>query len=66
MTIVVIYVAIVVFLAPAVKNTKIVIKNKLDKMCKKWQYLAQNAQKCRFWTKFGRFWAKNPNFYGSK
>merc|ERR1711952_171531 len=23
-------------------------------------------QKCRFWTKFGRFWAKNPNFYGSK
>merc|ERR1711952_59780 len=32
----------------------------------KWQYLAQNDQKCRFWTKFGRFWAKNPNFYGSK
>ena len=26
----------------------------------------QNDQKCRFWTKFGRFWAKNPNFYGSK
>jgi len=22
-------------------------------MCKKWQYLAQNDQKCRFWTKFG-------------
>merc|ERR1711994_17449 len=38
----------------------------LDKMCKKWQYLAQNDQKCRFWTKFGRFSAKNPNFYGSK
>merc|ERR1711973_977936 len=38
----------------------------LDKMCKKWQYLAQNDQKCRFWTKFGRFWAKKPNFYGSK
>ena len=37
-----------------------------DKMCKKWQYLAQNDHKCRFWTKFGRFWAKNPNFYGSK
>ena len=35
-----------------------------DKMCKKWQYLAQNDQKCRFWTKFGRFWAKKPNFYG--
>ena len=26
----------------------------------------QNDQKCRFWTKFGHFWAKNPNFYGSK
>ena len=38
----------------------------LDKMCKKWQYLAKNDQKCRFWTKFGRFWAKNPNFNGSK
>ena len=38
----------------------------LDKMCKKWQYLAQNDQKCRFWTKFGHFWAKKPNFYGSK
>ena len=38
----------------------------LDKIGKKWQYLAQNDQKCRFWTKFGRFWAKNPNFYGSK
>ena len=23
-------------------------------------------QKCIFWTKFGSFWAKNPNFYGSK
>ena len=32
----------------------------------KWQYLAQNDQICIFWTKFGRFWAKNPNFYGSK
>ena len=38
----------------------------LDKMCQKWQYLAQNDQICIFWTKFGRFWAKNPNFYGSK
>ena len=38
----------------------------LEKMCKKWQYLAQNDQKCIFWTKFGRFWAKNPYFYGSK
>ena len=37
-----------------------------DKMGKKCQYLAQNDQKCIFWTKFGRFWAKNPNFYGSK
>merc|ERR1712163_82221 len=35
----------------------------LDKMCIKWQYLAQNDQKCRFWTKFGRFWAKNLNFF---
>ena len=34
----------------------------LDKMCKKWQYLAQNDQKCRFWTKFGHFWAKYPKF----
>ena len=32
----------------------------------KCQYLAQNDQKCIFWTKFGRFWAKNPNLYGSK
>ena len=38
----------------------------LDQMGKKCKYLAQNDQKCRFWTKFGRFWAKNPNFYGSK
>ena len=44
----------------------IVFWSALDNMCKKWQYLAQNDQKCRFWTKFGRFWAKNPNFYGSK
>ena len=36
----------------------------LDKMCKKWQYLAQNDQKCRFWTKFGHFWAKNLIFRG--
>merc|ERR1711952_108740 len=28
----------------------------------KWQYLAKNDQKCIFWTKFGRFWAKNPKF----
>ena len=38
----------------------------LDERGKKCQYLAQNDQKCIFWTKFGRFWAKNPNFYGSK
>jgi len=30
----------------------------LDKMCKKWQYLAENDQKCIFWTKFGLFWPK--------
>ena len=24
-----------------------------DKMCKKWQYLAKNDQKCWFWTNFG-------------
>ena len=30
------------------------------------QYLAQNDQKCRFWTKFGHFWAKKPNLYESK
>ena len=35
-------------------------------MDNKGQYLAQNDQICIFWTKFGRFWAKNPNFYGSK
>ena len=37
-----------------------------EKKGKKGQYLAENDQKCIFWTKFGRFWAKNPNFYGSK
>ena len=26
--------------------------------------MAQNEQKCIFWTKFGRFWAKNSNFFG--
>ena len=26
------------------------------------QGLAQNEQKCQFQVKFGRFWAKNPNF----
>ena len=26
--------------------------------------LAQNDQKCQFWAKFGRFWAKNPFFTG--
>ena len=26
----------------------------------KCQYLAQNDQKCIFWTKFGSFWAKIP------
>ena len=25
--------------------------------------LAQIDQKCQFWAKFGRFWAKNPFFY---
>ena len=25
-----------------------------------------NWQKCSFWTKFGCFWAKNPNLCGSK
>ena len=24
---------------------------------------ASNGQKCQFWAKFGRFWAKNPFFY---
>ena len=33
-------------------------------MGKKCQYLAQNDQKCILWTKFGRFWASNPNFPG--
>ena len=37
-----------------------------EEMGKKCQYLAQNDQKCIFWTNFGRFWAKKPNFYGSK
>jgi len=32
----------------------------------KCQYLAQNDQNCKFWAKIGHFWAKNPNFYGSK
>ena len=26
--------------------------------------LAQIDQKCQFWAKFGRLWAKNPFFYG--
>ena len=30
------------------------------------QGLAQNEQKCQFQAKFGRFWAKNPNFYWRK
>ena len=30
------------------------------------QALDQMGQKCRFWTKFGHFWAKKPNFCGSK
>ena len=29
----------------------------LDQMGQKCQYLAQNDQKCIFWTNFGRFWA---------
>ena len=33
-------------------------------MCKKWQYLAQNDQKCRFWTRFCRFLAKILIFMG--
>ena len=33
-------------------------------MGKKCQYLAQKDQKRIFWTKFGRFGAKNPNFTG--
>ena len=33
-------------------------------MCKKWQYLAQNDQKCRFWTKFGHFGPKILIFMG--
>ena len=28
------------------------------------QGLAQNEQKCQFWAKLGRFWAKNPFFTG--
>ena len=39
----------------------------VDKMCKKngniWPKLTKNAD---FGPNFGRFWAKNPNFYGSK
>ena len=30
------------------------------------QGLAQNDQKCRFWAKFGCYWAKNPNSYWRK
>ena len=29
-----------------------------------WQGLAQNDQKCQFWAKFGRFWAKILIFTG--
>ena len=35
-------------------------------MDQKGQYLTQNDLKCKFWAKFGRFWAKNLNFCGSK
>ena len=28
------------------------------------QGLAQNDQKCQFWAKFGRFWARIPIFTG--
>ena len=41
-----------------------------------WSGIGRNGQKmpifgpkwpkCIFWAKFGRFWAKNPNFYGSQ
>merc|ERR1712240_696887 len=30
---------------------------------KKKDFLPKNDQKCQFWAKFGRFWAKNPFFY---
>jgi len=45
---------------------RIVFGRAWDQMGKNGQYLAQNDQKCVFWTNFGRFWAKNPNIYGSK
>ena len=45
---------------------QIVFLSGIGQNVQKWQYLAQNDLKCIFWTKFGRFWAKNPNFYGSK
>ena len=32
----------------------------------KCQCLAQNEQKCHYWAKFGRFWAKNPYSFGRK
>ena len=35
-----------------------------DEMGKKWQYLAQNDQKCIFWTNFGRFWPRILIFEG--
>ena len=37
-----------------------------DEMGQKCQYLAQNDQKCIFWTKFARFAAKNLNSYRGK
>ena len=40
-----------------------VTKNRKGQKC---QYLAQNDLKCIFGVKFGRFWAKIPNFNGRK
>ena len=41
---------------------RIVFQSGMGRNVQKGQYLAQNDQKCIFWTNFGRFWAKNPNF----
>ena len=51
---------------PPMRLVRNVFWSGIGQNVQKWQYLAQNDQKCIFWTKFGRFWAKNPNFYGSK
>ena len=31
-----------------------------------WQKMTIFGKKKQFWANFGRFWAKNPNFYGRK